>query len=141
MNNKLYILGTDKMNFNAIDKMSAPCVTNILSKNKEAQATRQLLLITRHILDSFLDKSLTTDRRIYLIWYTVFFLRIWRKWIINHDKHQLKNWITLNTYTCIELNAHGLLIAVEKFRQEPKLFLPWLFSSQPCEKYIGKCVH
>ncbi|XP_031335536.1 uncharacterized protein LOC116165329 [Photinus pyralis] len=42
-----------------------------------------------------------------------------------------KNWITLNIYTCVELNAHGLLILIERHRQTPELICPWLYSSQP----------
>lgn len=132
-----FFLGTDKMNFNAIDKMSSLCVTDILKDVPEAQATRQILVLTRYILDSFLDKSLNISRRIYLIWYSNFFFRLWRMWIKNHQMYCLgKNWITLNAYVCTELNAHALLLAAEKYRSQPHLLLPWLFSSQPCEKFF-----
>lgn len=127
------------MNFEAINKLSAPCVTDLLYKTNDFKATRQILLITRHILDAFLDKSLPIERRIYSIWYTTFFLRLWRGWIINHPSYTLsKTWITLNTYTCIEINAHSLLLLVEKCRNNgtPEEFLPWLCSSQPCEKFF-----
>lgn len=52
---------------------------------------------------------------------------------IKCQKHIDKNFITSNTYTCIEINAHGLLILVEKLR-ETNQFTPWLCSSQPCKK-------
>lgn len=127
----------DKMNFEAIDKLSATCVTDLLLKNDESKATGQLLILTRYILDTFLDKSLSVIERVYRIWYSTFFLRLWRAWIKDHKEYSLsKNWITLNTYTCVELNAHGLLILIEKHREHPERFLPWLFSSQPCEKFF-----
>jgi len=46
-----------------------------------------------------------------------------------------KIFLTSNTYICIELNAHGLLLFVEKIREtDIDQFTPWLCSSQPCEK-------
>lgn len=128
----------DKMNFEAIDKMCAPCVIDVLETELEnAQATKQLLSLTRNILDSFLDKSLEIERRVYLIWNALFFLRLWRAWIKENEQYSLeKNFLTLNAYTCIEINAHSLLAILEKCRKtnSPHLFLPWLYSSQPCEK-------
>lgn len=126
------------MNFKAIDKMSAYCVIEVLKKNSEAKATAQYLLLTRYILESFLNKSLNVRRRIYMTWYAVFFLRLWRSWILDSSNNYslLKNWITLNTYTCVELNAHALLLLIDKYRSTPELLNPWQFSSQPCEKYF-----
>lgn len=125
------------MNFEAIDKLSSPYVTKLLMKHEASKATRQLLIITRYIIDSFLDKSITIERRVYLIWYATFFLRLWRSWIISEKDCTLaKNWITLNVYTCVELNAHGLILLIEKFRSNPDLLVPWLCSSQPCEKFF-----
>ncbi|CAG9773365.1 unnamed protein product [Ceutorhynchus assimilis] len=131
--------GLDKMNFEAIDKLSASCVTDLLLQNEQYKATRQLLVLTRAILDSFIDKSLKVERRVYLIWYVTFFIRLWRNWIKHDEKYTLsKNWLTLNTYTCIEINAHSLLLLIEKCRSSDTAdaFLPWLCSSQPCEKFF-----
>lgn len=43
---------------------------------------------------------------------------------------------TSNTYSCIELNAHGMFLVIEKLRLKDifEVFTPWLFSSQLCEK-------
>lgn len=125
------------MNFEAIEKISAPCVIDLLMTTEEAQGTAQLLKIVRNVLDSFLDKSLSVIERVYKIWYSVLFLRLWRAWVKNHEKLTFsKNWITLQTYICIELNAHSLLILIEKCRDSPESFLPWLCSSQPCETFF-----
>jgi len=129
------------MNFSAIDKMSHIRVINLLKDRKESSATKYLLLITRCILDTFLDKSISHEKRIYYMWYVVFFLRIWRWWIkaeIKKNKRYTlqKNWLTSNVYSCIELNADGILLLTEKCRENPETFLPWLCSSQPCEKFF-----
>lgn len=124
------------MNFDAIDKLSNMRVIDLLDNIPDSSATKQYLLITRYILDSILEKKITILERVYKIWYSTFFLRIWRYWIKLRKYGMQNNCITLNTYTCIELNAHNLLIIIEKCREknEIDIFLPWLFSSQPCEK-------
>lgn len=127
------------MNFDAINKMCDPKVLELLNNIDNANATKQLLLITRYVLDSYIDKSISIELRVYYIWYATFFLRLWRAWLKKQDSFTLsKNWLTLNTYTCIELNAHAILLILELCRKDncPELFLPWLFSSQPCEKFF-----
>ncbi|XP_031350432.1 uncharacterized protein LOC116176097 isoform X1 [Photinus pyralis] len=131
-----YLDSSDKMNFEAIDKLSSTRVISLLTSDV-CKATRQLLVLTRYILDSYLDKSLSIEERVYLIWYVTLFLRLWRAWIKEQSNYTLaKNWLTLNTYTCIELNAHGYMILIEKFRSNPEFVLPWIYSSQPCEKFF-----
>lgn len=46
-----------------------------------------------------------------------------------------KNGITSNAYQCIEINGHSLIASIQLFRdmETPELFIPNLFSSQPCE--------
>lgn len=46
----------------------------------------------------------------------IFFLRLWRR-LQENNYNIKKKFITSNAYTCIKLNAHGLLILVEKFRE------------------------
>ncbi|XP_030753635.1 uncharacterized protein LOC115880545 [Sitophilus oryzae] len=133
---KSFLDSSDKMNFNAIDKISSERVTNLLVEIPDAEATRQYLILTRYILDAFLLKDISIERRIYLIWYATFFMRIWRSWLKKNNQSIQKKFITSNTYTCIELNAHEIILAIEQLRQKqiPEAFLPWLFSSQSCEK-------
>lgn len=66
-----------------------------------------------------------------------FFLRIWLQWLLENG-YTLQNFITSNAYTCIEINAHTIVAAVNLFRQKglPELFVPWLYSSQPCEQFF-----
>lgn len=125
------------MNFEAIDRLCSTKVTDLLDKIPKSAATKQFLRTTRFIIDAFLNKEISPEERIYKIWYSIFFMRLWRQWLAKKRKYSIqKNFITLNTYTCIELNGHGLLLLLEKCRKTGNLdsFIPWLYSSQPCEK-------
>ncbi|KAF5270271.1 hypothetical protein FQA39_LY18880 [Lamprigera yunnana] len=107
----------DKMNVRAIDKISSNEVIKLIHDMLESNATIQYLQITRNMIDAFLNKSSSITDRIYKIWYSTFFLRIWRSWPTMQNLSLRKNFVTLNTYTCIELNAHGLLLMIEKCRR------------------------
>lgn len=44
------------------------------------------------------------------------------------------NFISINAYSCIELNAHSIIVLIKKFRDStyslrPYIFLPWHFNS------------
>lgn len=68
-----------------------------------------------------------------------FFLRLWRLWLKSNQKFSISdNFISLNTYVCLEINAKALLDAIDllKTLDSPELFLPWLFSSQACESFF-----
>lgn len=123
------------MNFNAVEKLCAPRVTKLLSSIPDSQGTKQFLILIDHILNSFLNKKLRIEERIYFIWHATFFLRLWRRWLQENNYSIDKNFITSNAYTSIELNAHGLLLLIEKLRErKTDQFIPWLYSSQPCEQ-------
>lgn len=130
-----FFLDVDKMNFKAIDKLCAFSVIELMQQIPESEATRQFLIICRFIVEAFLNKSVGVNERIYDIWYTIFFLRLWRQWLAENGYSINQNFITSNAYTCIELNGYGILLLLEKCRKynTPNLFLPWLYSSQPCE--------
>lgn len=68
-----------------------------------------------------------------------FFARYWRQCICLHPSFTLKNnFITLNAYMCIQINAHSLLALIFMFRdvlpQHSDCFTPWLLGSQSFEK-------
>lgn len=46
-----------------------------------------------------------------------------------------KNFLSQNCYTCIELNAHSMVLLILHLKEigKPELFLPHLLGSQPCE--------
>jgi len=89
------------------------------------------------IIGSFLNKELNPLDRIKDAWFALFFVRYWRQWILSHKDYTLeRNFISLNSYICIELNAHALLILLLILRDNYKsdCFYPWLMGSQPCER-------
>jgi len=130
----------DKMNFRSAEKICATIVQEMLKHVPQSQGTISFLETMNNILSSFLDKSLTVEDRIYRIWRSVYFLRIWRYSILKNKEYSLKdNFITTNAYSCIELNALSLILLVKKFRDStfclrPYMFIPWHFSSQACEE-------
>lgn len=90
----------------------------------------------KRISVSFLE-DVPFSERLQNIWYCVFFLRLWRGWLTQNNKN-LKKFITSNTYMCIELNAHFILLLYKKLRNCNllKYFYPTLFSSQACESFF-----
>lgn len=90
----------------------------------------------RDVIDSHRDQSLSPIQRIRKIWYTLFLIRIWRHFIVTHKNYKLKdNFLTSNCYSCIEINAHSLVLCILHLQsiKKPELFLPHLYESQPCE--------
>ena len=97
------------------------------------------LKILSYVTSAFLDKQILPLERIYRIWWANFTLRYWRSWICEQEGYTLKdNFVSLNSYLCVEINAHALILILHELqiRQQPELFLPWLFSSQGCEAYF-----
>lgn len=128
----------DKMNFRSVQKISDTRVTDVLDSIPGSKGTKCYLIMLRGVLDSFLDKTLEADKRIHLIWRTVFFLRHWRNWLQQNNYKVTLNFITANTYQCIEISAHSLVNIYRRCRDSDKLhlFLPWLMGSQACEGFF-----
>lgn len=127
----------DKQNFRSVLRMCDPKVILLLKQHVEgSEATALFLQMTRDIIDAFLDESLNPIQRIRKMWFSIFVVRIWRHFIISHKKYTLKdNFLTSNCYTCLELNAHSMVMCMLHLQQinRPDLFLPHMFESQPCE--------
>ena len=110
---------------------------SLLQSLPDAKDTIAYLYALRCVIDSYLDKSLKPLDRVKKAWFSVFFMRYWRQWIMLSPDYTLgDNFITLNGYRCIELNAHSMIIFLLILR---KLSinagcLPWLLGSQSCEK-------
>lgn len=127
----------DRQNFVSVLRMCHPRVINLLIQNvKDSQATVVFLNLMRDVIDYFLDQNISSLERIRKMWYPIFIIRIWRQFIKSHKRYTLKdNFLTLNCYTCLELNAHSLVLCMLHLQKinRPDLFLPYLFESQPCE--------
>ena len=125
----------DKQNFEAVLRITHPTFLKVLQKIPDAQGTIEFLRVIRCVVDSFLDENITALQRIHKAWYAVFFFRYWRKWVVNSKEYSIQNnFITENSYSCIELNAHSLITLLQTARKSGHCFLPWLHGSQSCEK-------
>lgn len=146
----------DRQNFLSAQKAcSEKTIRCLLDYVPGSEGTVIYLNAVRGVLTAFLDTTITSRERIYLIWYSVFFFRAWRSWLLNSEKlktptqkkannyYNLKdNFISSNCYTCIEINAHALVKLVlvedevsseENSEDMNKFFFPNLYGSQPCE--------
>lgn len=133
------INSADKMNFKAVEKLINEEVRNNINEHiPNSEGTCEYLRLMQCVIHSFLKKDMTPNERVFNIWYSIFFLRIWRDWLLRHPQHKLENYITSNAYNCIELNGHCLLNLIRKFRDSGNhhLFQPWHFGSQPCEQFF-----
>lgn len=127
----------DRQNFDNVLRMCDSKVTELLRKNVVGSlATIKFLEIVRGVIDSYMNPTLKPWERIEKIWYALFMIRIWRHFILSQKNLTLKdNFLTLNCYVCIELNAHSLVLCLLHLKNTnmPELFLPHLFGSQQCE--------
>lgn len=83
-----------------------------------------------------MDHNLSPLERVKKIWYALFILRIWREYIVSKTDLSLKhNFLTLNCFICIELNAHSLIKIILFLRNIniSSSFVPHLYGSQQCE--------
>ena len=119
--------------------MTSTSITTLLSKLPDAKGTAAYLNVMKLVTDSFLDKSTEYSARVQKAWYAVFMLRYWYQWIVLHPDYTLgSNFITCDTYMCIELNAHSLISYMLSLQNllppDSDNFIPWLLGSQCCEK-------
>ena len=127
----------DRQNFEAVLRITSKNVLCLLDEFPDAKGTKIYLEVVSSIIGSFLNKELKPLDRIKEAWFALFFVRYWRQWILSHKDYTLeRNFISLNSYICIELNAHALLILLLILRDTytSECFFPWLLGSQPCER-------
>lgn len=136
----------DRQNFLSAEKICSERTIQCLSDYvPESEATILYLRMMRNVLNAFSDTDITSEERIYSIWYGVFFCRAWRSWILSSRKVQIPgqkkskhfynlkdNFMSSNCYTCIELNAHSMVKQVLS-QKENNFFFSNLFDSQVCE--------
>lgn len=144
VNTDIYTL--DRQNFNSLQKIMSPRVLAALKSNiADSEGTVMFLELCEYITSSYLQKDMPTIDRLYKLWYAVYFIRCWRKWITMKPKMKYSttlqhNFITSNAYSCIELNAHSLLKLIVKLREAktPSMFQTTFFSSQQCEELFRR---
>lgn len=127
----------DKQNFDSVLRMTDQNVINLLIQHvRDSSGTPKYLEIMRKIIDSYMDQSLEPLERVYKIWYALFMLRFWRNFVVSQKSLTLtKNFMTVNCYSCVELNAHSLIICLIRLKENgmDHYFLPSALDSQPCE--------
>ncbi|KAJ1518841.1 hypothetical protein ONE63_011545 [Megalurothrips usitatus] len=132
----------DKMNFTATTKICSERTSNVMKENvPSCDATLPYLDIMRKVHKAFLDVSLLPLERVYNMWYSLFFIRVWRNWVRSSNQCNISdNFITQNMYIGLEINAHGLLKVLRHLREtsHDSLFLVLLLNSQFCERFFGK---
>ena len=133
------LFSKDKMNLKSVPKICDPIIARLLFENVPgSEGTAAYLKVMYFIIQSYLSVALIMTDRIYYLWYAVFFLRYWRAWIVENKFSVTSNFITTNTYLCVELNAHCLLNAIFQCikTKSCSTFLPWQFGSQQCESFF-----
>jgi len=68
----------NKMNFLSAKNICSEKVTDLLMTIPENKGTVEFLKMMNNVLTSYLDTNISIQERIYRIWYSVYFLRIWR---------------------------------------------------------------
>lgn len=147
---------SDRQNFLSAEKICSDKVVQCLVDHVPgSEGTVLYLKAMNRMLNSFMNVKITSSERISLLWSSVFFFRAWRSWINaceekitiegkSKNYYNLKdNFISVNCYTCIELDAHALVKKVMAEESDSDSdsegsysnhsFIPNLYSSQPCE--------
>lgn len=128
----------DRQNFESFMSITNTRVIESLKNTiPNCEATVKYLEVCSDIVSSYLDHKIDPMERIFRMYRSIFFLRIWRNHINCSPYHTLHdNFLTSNAYTCVEINGRSMLNLIEKLRQNntPQLFLPPIFDSQTCEK-------
>lgn len=134
--NSTDICPKDRQNLKSFEKIIDQRVISALQKNvPNSEATVKYLKLCDDVTSSFLHFDLKPRERLLRMFRSVYFLRIWRKFIVSSQYHNLQNnFISSNAYYCIEINAKGLIELIKRYRTTPHLFLPTIFDSQTCEK-------
>lgn len=102
--------------------------------------TQIFLEVIAGINDAMMAQDLDVLERISRVWYSLFFLRLWRMWILSSPEYSLKkNFITSNAYVSVETIAQALisLLIVIRDKYEGSIdFIPALFGSRACDTLI-----
>lgn len=128
------IMVQDKMNVKSVLKLIIPEVSDLLEQyyGEETKALVMYLKMMRFVYQAFEEKAENIKERLKKISYATFFLRIWK------NMERSYNFVSLNAYTCVEINFHMIIDVYRKLRDSNSLqyFLPWKFSSQTCEEFF-----
>lgn len=129
----------DRQNYESARKICDIKVIELLTNCVDASdGTVMFLQILSDVIASFEDQNLSPLQRIEKMWGATFLVRIWRHFVLNEPGLTLKNNFMSNLcYLCFEYNAHSLvsILLYLKKNNLTHLFLPHMYSSQPCESF------
>lgn len=124
------VVPEDRQNYGSLEKIMHDRVINAMKTHvADCEATVMYLTLCKLITSAFTVPNLTPIKRIYNIWYALYFVRLWRKWLKSTKGYSLsENFISDNAYTCLEINAHNLVKLIQNLRSKGQehLFLPQL---------------
>lgn len=147
----------DRQNSESAAKICSTRTQNCLTQYVPGSKSTVLYLkMMNAVTDSMLNVDMDIRDRVSNMWYGLFVLRIWRSWLHKFEKPKKskkntqasgqpsndttiyslqENFISTNAYTCIEINAHSLVLLITKLRalNRPDLMLTHLLGSQSCE--------
>ena len=130
----------DKQNYASITTIlsnDVECCLDEISNVLKTRSTIAYIKVMRSYRDAVFDKAISPLERIHLIWFSVFFCRLWRTWLGENGYNEENHFITPNIYSCLELNAHMLVCVVRSCmlkKLPPDALRIWLSGSQGCEE-------
>lgn len=106
----------DRQNFRSFEKIVDVRVIDALrARINGCEGTIKYLEICSEIASSFLNFELKPEERVFRIYHALYFLRLWRNYIMQSRHSTLKhNFITHNAYSCIEINAKNKNYPIDK---------------------------
>ena len=145
----------DKMNYASCERLCHPRVQTLLNEYVpsmranyctvslirkliffllDSEGTQFYLKLMSYITSSYMDKEIKPLERVYRMWFSVFGMRLWRRWILRDEEYTLaENFLSLNCYLSAEINAHCIVLLILACVERPERFQPWHVGSQPCE--------
>lgn len=124
----------DRQNFSSIKKCMNIRVRKAIKQFvPESEGTAFYLLLCEELASSFMSKDMIPLERVEKCFHAIYFIRIWRKWILASGYKLKTHFISRNAYVCGEINAANLLSLIKQLRNEPEKFLLPIFDSQACE--------
>lgn len=125
----------DRQNFGSLIKCMKLRVRNALKQFvPESEGTVFYLLLCEELTSSFMSKTMMPLERVEKCFHAIYFIRIWRKWILASGYNLKSHFISRNAYVCCEINGANLLSFIKRLQNEPEKFQLPIFDSQGCER-------
>lgn len=133
----------DRMDYEIAAKVCHPRFISEL-KGPSEQGTKWYLELMRDTGVAFISTTTEPRERIFYAWRVNFSIRMWNQLLSEKQpktqdesefRPTVKNFISPNLGTCVEINGQGLLVLHNKCRDRnrPDLFVPSELNSQQCE--------